>query len=287
MSDLPNVVEVNEANFQEQVVAASEQVPVLVDFWADWCAPCKMLLPVLLKLAEEYGKDLRLAKVNTDVERGLAERHGIRSLPTLQLYRHGQMVEQIMGAQPETTLRALIDAYVERESDRLLAEALSYAQAGQRGQALELMSQAYGDDTDNPRLALEYARLCLEDKQPDRAEEILQALPRELREQPEIRGLQVLVDVTRSTSDAPPMEDLQAALGTDPGDSRARYQLAARQTLAASYDAALENLLELLKRDPGYGEGAAQRGLLAVFALLGDDDERVTRYRRQMFALLH
>jgi putative thioredoxin len=246
-----------------------------------------MLLPVLLKLAEEYGGNLRLAKVNTDIERGLAERQGIRSLPTLQLYRHGQVVEQLIGAQPETTLRALIEAYIERESDRRLAEAMALAQSGERSRALELMAEAYRGDPDNSRLALEYARLCLEDKRAERAEEILQALPREVREQPESRGLQVLVDLTRSVADAPAIEELQTTVNAEPRNSRARHQLATRQTLAADYDAALENFAQLLKTDPGYGDGAAQRGLLAVFALLGDDDDRVTRYRRQMFALLH
>ncbi|MGD2076153.1 MAG: thioredoxin [Gammaproteobacteria bacterium] len=287
MSDLPNVVEVSEANFQEQVISASEQVPVLVDFWADWCAPCKVLLPILLKLAQEYAGSFRLAKVNTDIERGLAEKHGIRSLPTLQLYRHGQVVEQIMGAQPETTLRALIDAYVERESDRLLAEALTVAEGGDRDRAFALLAEAYRADPDNTRLALEYARFFLENTQPDRAEEVLEALPREVREQPETMGLQVLVQLTRSVADAPAIEALRTTVQREPGHSQARYQLASRQTLAGDYDAALENFLELLKKDPGFGDGAAKRGLLAVFALLGDDDERVTRYRRQMFALLH
>jgi putative thioredoxin len=287
MNDRQNVVEVSEANFHEQVVAASEQFPVLVDFWADWCAPCKVLLPVLMKLVQEYAGSFRLAKVNTDVERGLAEKHGIRSLPTLQLYRHGEVVEQVMGAQPEPTLRALIDTYVERESDRLLADAMQVAEEGDRDRAFELLGQAYDSDPDNARLALEYARFCLENAQSERAEEILEALPRELREQPDARGLQVLVQLTRSVADAPPIEDLRAALEKNPAQSRARFQLASRQTLAARYDEALENFLELLKKDPGFGEGAAQRGLLAVFALLGDDDERVIRYRRQMFALLH
>ena len=209
MNELTNVVEVNESNFAEQVIVASERVPVLVDFWADWCAPCKMLLPVLLKLAKEYGDQLRLAKVNTDVERGLAAEHGIRSLPTLRLYRHGQVVEEVMGAQPEAALRTLIDAYIERESDRLLAEALTLAQDGDRAAALELMARAYRDDPDNPRLALEYARLCLQGDHAERADELLQALPREIREQPQARSLQALVELTRSISGAPPLAELQ------------------------------------------------------------------------------
>jgi len=245
------------------------------------------LLPVLLRLAEEYGDKLRLAKVDTEAERELAAEHGIRSLPTLRLYRHGQVMEEILGAQPETTLRGLIDAYIERESDRLLAEALALAQAGEQARALDLMRQAHNEDPDNPRLGLEYARLCLEAEQADRAEEVLQAMPRELREQPQARSLQALVELTRSTTGAPSLKELQSALSADPGQPEMRFQLAARQTLAGDYDQALENFLALLKQNREYGDGAAQRGLLAVFAMLGDADERVTRYRRQMFALLH
>lgn len=287
MSELSNIVEVGESNFHEQVIGASEQVAVLVDFWADWCAPCKALLPILQKLAEDYGDKLRVAKVNTDVERELASQHGIRSLPTLRLYRDGQLVEELLGAQPEAVLRSVIDPHIVRDSDRLLAEALDLEQAGQRQRALELTGRAYQDDPDNQRLTLEYARLCLEDNQADRAEQLLQALPRELREQPQVQSLQSLVELTRSIADAPPVQQLQDTLQTDPTLSQARFQLAARQTLAGDYDAALENLMELLRRDRAYGEGAARRGLLGLFALLGDEDERVIRYRRQMFALLH
>ena len=97
MSDLANVIEVSESGFQQQVIEKSGEIPVLVDFWADWCAPCKMQLPVLLTLAGEYRDQLRIAKVNTDQERSLAEQHGIRSLPTLRLYRYGEVVEEVLG----------------------------------------------------------------------------------------------------------------------------------------------------------------------------------------------
>jgi len=287
MNDLPHVIEISGASLQEQVVEKSREVPVLVDFWADWCAPCKMLLPILLKLADEYQGKFQLVKINTEVERELAAQHGIRSLPTLRLYLNGEVVEEILGAQPEAALRTLIDGYIQRESDLRLQEALTSHQQGDTSGALALLEQAYRDDPDNPRLPLPYARLCIEDNQFERADQILQALPRELREQPETAGLQQLVELARSLSDAPGLKELENVLRADAGQSAVRYQLAARQTLAADYDNALINFLELLKRDRNYGDGAAQRGLLAIFALLGDQDPRVTSYRRQMFTLLH
>ena len=100
MSEASNVIEVTESSFQQQVIEKSGEIPVLVYFWADWCAPCKMQLPVLLKLAGEYPDQLQIAKINTEQERALAEQHAIRSLPTLRLYRHGEVVKEVLGAQP-------------------------------------------------------------------------------------------------------------------------------------------------------------------------------------------
>ncbi len=287
MSELPNVIDVTESSFAEQVIEKSEQIPVLVDFWADWCAPCKMQLPVLLNLAANYQDQLLIAKVNTDLERALAEQHAIRSLPTLRLYRHRRVVEEVLGAQAEATLRALIDTYIERESDHLLQEALELEEEGRRSEALQVMEQAYLNDPDNPRLPLIYARLCIEENRLDRAAEILQALPRELRDTSETKSLQALLEFSHSISGAPPPADLEAALEKDPTQSEPRYQLASLQVLAGEYDKALENFMILLKQDRNFRGGAAQNGLLTVFTLLNEDDERIPRYRRQMFALLH
>ena len=145
MSDLPNVVEVDQSSFQQLVVDKSAEMPVLVDFWADWCGPCKVLLPVLLKLVEEYQGKFQLAKVNTDLERELAQQQGIRSLPTLRLYKNGEVVDEILGAQPESAFRALLDEHIPRASDRLLEQALSAEAQGDIGQAVSLLEQAYRD----------------------------------------------------------------------------------------------------------------------------------------------
>ena len=287
MTDSPHITEVNESTFQQQVIERSKDVPVLVDFWADWCAPCKMLMPVLQKLVEEYQGAFELAKVNTDLERNLAAQHGIRSLPTLRLYRHGEVAEEVMGAQPESVLREMLDNYIERASDALMQQALALHAQGERGQALELLEQASRDDPDNLRLPLEIARLLIEDGQLDRAEGVLATLPVALLDEPEVGGLRTLLEFSRAAADAPSAEALESTLATDPAQSEARYQLAARQALAADYSQALDNFMELLRRDRAYGEGAAQKALVAIFALLGDADGRVAKYRRQMFNLLH
>jgi putative thioredoxin len=281
------MIELNESNFDAEVIGRSFQMPVLVDFWADWCAPCKMLTPVLDKLASDFPDQLQIAKVNTDLERGLAQKHGIRSLPTLQLYRNGELVEEVLGAQPESTLRALVEAYLVRASDNTLQEALALAARGERARALQLLEQAREQDPQNPRVPLELVKLYIDDGRLDEASQFLAALPHEVRESDEGKGLRLLLEFAATAAGAAPVDTLKARLEENPADSEARYQLAARQVMESDYDAALESFITLLTRDRDFNEGAAQRGLLAVFSVLGEDDPRVATYRRRMFTLMH
>ena len=281
------MIELNAATFETEVIEKSRQMPVLVDFWADWCAPCKMLAPVLDRLAGDYAGRLHITKVNTDVERELAQQYGIRSLPTLHLYRDGQRVEEILGAQPESTLRVMVEKYLLRESDNVLQTALACAEAGDRAKALQLLEQACAEDSDNPRLPVELARLYLEDGQFDKAGQLLESQPREIRESDQAKGLLLLLEFAAAAAAGGDDASLAQQLEENPADAQARYRLASRQLTTGNHDAALENFIELLRRNRSYGDGAAQRGLLAAFSLLGEDDQRVAAYRRKMFNLLH
>jgi putative thioredoxin len=281
------MLELNESNYEQAVVQKSHEVPVLVDFWADWCAPCKMLTPILEQLAVDYGEQLQIGKVNTDQERRLAEQHGIRSLPTLRLYRNGEVVEEVLGAQPESSLRALIEAHLVRASDSLLDQALTLAAASEYAQALQILDAAFNEDPDNPKLPLPLVRLYIQNRQLDKAAELLDSLPHDLRESDEGKNLQLLIEFATAAAAAPDKETLQRTLAEQPANAEASYQLAALQLLDGDYDAALEGFMDLLKKHRDFGDGAARRGLLAVFSLLGENDKRVGTYRRQMFALLH
>lgn len=280
------MIELDETNFTTEVIDKSYSLPVLVDFWADWCAPCKMLAPVLDQLAADYQGQLHIAKVNTDEQRGLAEQNAIRSLPTLRLYRNGEAVEEVLGAQPESVLRQLIDAYLVRPSDNRLKEALTLAAGGQTDEAIAVIEQAIQEDPGNARLAVELARLCIKGNQPGRATELINGLPREIRDGEDGTRLRTLLDFAETAANSDDIDSLTAAVMADPKDSQRRHQLAARHIIAGDYDAALVDLMELLKHDRSFGDGAAQRGLLAVFSLIEDGDQRVAQYRRKMASLL-
>jgi putative thioredoxin len=142
MSESPYIHNVSMQNFQNLVLEKSINKPVLVDFWADWCQPCQTIMPMLAKLAEEYAGKFELAKVNADDEQELAAHFGIKSLPTMKLFYQGQIVDERMGAVPESDIRAMIDKHIVSESDQLVQAAMMAYQQGHTAQALEVLNNA-------------------------------------------------------------------------------------------------------------------------------------------------
>ena len=244
MNYSPYIIIVNAQNFTTEVIEKSRQVPVLVDFWADWCAPCKMILPVLTKLADEYQGKFILAKINTDEEQQLAAQYGIRSIPTLKLFRHGQVVEDIMGAQPESVLRDLIDCYCERPADRLRSQATAAHLNGNTEQAIALLEQASEMEPSYYPVQLDLAKILIDIKRIEEAQQLLKNLPVNIQMEPEVNELIAHLTFVAVADNAPAMATLEPALAANPNDHQARYQLSAHQVLAGDHEMAMENLLE-------------------------------------------
>ena len=287
MSNLNNIVDVTDDTFPTQVIEQSHRVPVLVDYWADWCGPCQMQMPVLHKLVEEYAGKFVLAKVNTDEQRGLARDHGIRSLPTMRLYKNGELAEEILAAQTESTLRILLDRFIERESDRLREQAMETYQRGEPETALQMLRAARQAEPDNHQLTLDYARLCLQERRLQEVDELLLTLPRDIRDEPEAVQLRALLDFALSAADAPPLSTLEQMLAGNPDDMEARYQLGASYVLNDRMEDALEAFLYILQHDRKFRDDIGRKSLLAAFVLLGDEGELVNNYRRKLFTAMH
>ena len=292
MSESPYVIDVNQHNFA-QVVESSQHVPVLVDFWADWCQPCQVLSPLLTKLAQEYRGGVIVAKVNADAEQGLAAHFRVRSLPTVMVIWQGQIVDQLVGVQPESAYREIIDRLAgaqppQQQAGDLIEEQIEVLwQRGRQQQAVELLREALKQEPDSGRL-----KTLLADKllQLDRAEEartLLQSLPVEDRERQPASGLLARLQFAELAQDAPDLAKLEAQVSAKPDDWAARRQLAARYVLAGKYEAALEQFMDILRRNPQFEDGAGRQGLIAIFEMLGNEDPLVTTYRRRMFSLLH
>ena len=287
MNEIAHITDVTAETFQAQVVARSHQVPVLVDYWADWCGPCQMQMPVLKKLVAEHAGSFLLAKVNTEEQKQLAREHGIRSLPTMRLFKDGEVVEEILGAQTESTLRALLDRYIARPSDALRLSALESWQQGDTETALSKLREAHAVDPDNPRIQLAVAEINLAQGELAVAEAALDALPREFQEEPDVIRLHALLNFARVIQDARPAEVLVQQLREQPSDTEARYQLAAHYVMADQLHAAMDELLHILQHDRKFQDDAGRKGLLAIFDLLGNEGELVNEYRRKLFNAMH
>jgi putative thioredoxin len=252
-------------NFMTAVVEASNTTPVLVDFWAPWCGPCRTLMPLLERIADDYQGRFILAKVNTEQQTQLAAHFQIRSIPTVMLVHHGEVVDQFMGLQPESVIRDLLDRHVAPIATR--EEPAVAAPPAARPEDLA-------------------ARL-LEQRDAPAAAAAIDALEKSHADHPALKALRARLAFVETANARPDVMGLRAALETDPADAASRHALAAHHALAGDFGTALAEWLDLMRRDRKFGDDAGRRALLQAFDLLGEQDPLVAQYRRRMAALLH
>jgi putative thioredoxin len=281
-----DLLDVTAGTFEAAVIEESFRRPVLVDFWADWCAPCKMLMPVLAKLIEEYGGKVRLAKVNSDEQQGLASQFGVRSLPTVMCFRHGQPVDQFMGVQPESAIRAIIERHVERPSDRIRAQALAKLESGDADGAVADLRAAVASDPDHHVLKVDLAQALLAAGDAEAAEAQLKLLPMDVHEQEVVKQLLARLVFTKTLNGAG-LASLERAAAENADDPRVLERLAAAYMVAGRSQEALDLYLRLMQRHRSYGNNAGHKGMLAAFEVLGPRHDLVIEYRRKMVSLLY
>jgi putative thioredoxin len=287
--DTPYIFDASTADFDQSVIENSFHKPVLVDFWAEWCAPCKALMPMLRQIAESYQGELLLAKVNCDIEQDIVARFGIRSLPTVVLFKDGQPVDGFAGAQPESAVRAMLEPHVQMPPPAA-ADPLEQAEAlfaeGRIAEAEATLKVLLGEDNSNAKALILYARCLAERGELGEAQTVLDAVKSD-EHKAALAGAKAQITFLKQAADLPDAADLKARLAKDPLDDEAAYQLSIQQLARQQYEAALEALLKLFMRNRSYNEGIAHKTLLQVFDLLGNDHPLVTAYRRKLFAALY
>lgn len=283
MSDLPHVFDATTETFETEVLQKSLQVPVLVDFWATWCGPCKTLGPLLEKLAGEYNGAFELAKVDVDKEQQIAAAFQIRSVPTVFLVKGGQLVDGFPGALPEGQLREFLKQHG-IEPAAAEEESADTTPVDPHAQVLALRN-AIEAEPDKAELKLDLALALLKIGAAAEAETLLDGLPANLATDDRAIRARARLGFSAALKDAPPVEILQAAIAANADALRARHLLGVHHLVAGESEAALEQFLEMLKRDRTFDEGLARKSLIDAFRVI-EDDALVSHYRRRMSSLL-
>ncbi len=272
-----NIVEVSEATFEQDVLMRSHEVPVVVDFWAPWCGPCKMLGPVLERLAIEGGGRFTLAKVNVDDNQKLAIRYGVQGIPAVKAFRQGEVVAQFTGAQPESRVRGFIEKLAPSPAEEAVQEAGSLLSTRHYDEAEEAFGEVLAEDETNSAAALGYVQSLLMQGKGREALKTLKNFPAG-KEWAEAERLQPLAELLVEAQECDRVEH------EDPLEAQLHH--AALLIESGNLPAAMDGLLGVLREDKRYRDGLPKDALLGLFALLGDDDPLTREYRDELASIL-
>jgi len=271
------VIDVNEMNFEYEVIAFSKNTPVLVDFWAEWCHPCKTLSPLLEKIVNEANGGLRLAKVNIDQNPNLATQFNIRSIPTVKAFIEGQVTSEFVGAQPEARLRELITSLTPPGPiglDLSKAQNLLLSQDWQKAELI--LRKVLEEKIDSPAAMLNLAKALLAQDQPGEAMELLESIPsvREINQAELLKPFaKILIDFHQEN--LPNENDLDAI-----------FYNSIRLSSRAKYAIALDGLLDILRKDKHYRDKTAQQVILSILEIMGEEDPDTRAYRAELTSIL-
>ena len=286
MNATAHIVEIDESNAQQLLIEESMTRPVIVDFWADWCGPCKQLMPILEKLAEEYQGAFLLAKVNADEQQMLAQQLGVRSLPTVMVIKDGQPIDGFSGAQPESAVREMLDKHLPPPQAGALAEAEQLLADGDIPGALALYRSAWEESGQKLEMTLAYAAALVDANRLDEAETVLQGV-RLADQDARYEQLKAQIELGREAARSPEVEALEAALAASPDDHTTRVKLAVKLSQVSQYREALEHLLTVLRADKDFNNGEVRKVYLDTLATIGKGDPLAAEYQRKLFSLMY
>lgn len=280
------IIDITLENAQQYLIDESFKRPVVIDFWADWCGPCKNLMPILEKIANEYAGAFLLAKVNADQQNVIASQFGVRSLPTVMVMKDGQPVDGFAGALPELKVREVLEKYLPKPWEQFLNDAKNLMAAGDFAGALPLLRNAHDISTSLASISCLIAECYVELDRIDNAEAVLSTI--KMADQDAIyEQLVAQVQLKKQAAKTPELTALEAEHAKMPDDLAVRYQLAVQLHHENQYRAALEHLLAILRKDRQFADGAARKTFTDIITSLGKGDALAIEFQRKLFTLLY
>jgi putative thioredoxin len=285
-----HVKDTTTATFRQDVLSESMRQPVLVDFWAPWCGPCKQLAPLLEKAVNAAGGKVKLVKMNIDEHPQIAGQLGIQSIPAVIAFQRGQPVDGFMGALPEKQIKDFIERLVgplgTSAAEDTLAEADRLAAAGDAAGAAELYAAVLAQDPENVRALAALAKLQLELGDIDAARQLLAAAPKGKENDPALAGARAAIELAEQASDLGDTAELQRRLDADPLDHQARFDLALALNARGRRQEAVDHLLDIVRRDRTWNDDGARKQLVQLFEAWGPTDETTLAGRRRLSSIL-
>lgn len=279
-------IDVTQHNAKEVLIDESFKRPVMVDFWADWCGPCKSLMPILEKLADEYAGAFLLAKVNADAEQMIASQFGVQSLPTVMIMKDGQPIDGFMGAQSEVEVRRLLEKYLPKAWDLQLQEARKHIAAQAYSEALPLLKEAAVASNERADILKAGALAYLELNRLNEAQEWLDKV-RMVDQDAEYEQLKAQLELALNAEKAPAISALEAQLEEQPDNEDVQFQLAVQYSQHRYHREALELLFGLLQRKLDARDGEVRSVYTDILAVLGKGDPLAAEFQRKLYALLY
>ena len=284
------------ANFMKDVIEASQTSLVLVDFWANWCGPCKQLAPVLEKVVKSYGGKVRLVKLDTDAHPSIAAQLRVQSLPTVYAFRDGRPLDGFVGVQPESMLRQFIDRLIGDDPgavadagptlEDILAAAAEAFDAGDLQGAAEAYAAVLQEDQTNVEALAGVARCYLKSGDTERAQQMLSLVPPDKENTPSVQAVKAALDLAAKAAGASETAALEERIAKDPADHQARYDLAVALAASGYKGEALDHLLTIVRRDRNWNEQAARKQLVQLFEVWGPKDEFTVDGRKRLSSIL-